>query len=74
MGMFDYVRVPRRVNCPKCGKRVTGWQSKDAGCMLTDVSLRDVTNFYTGCDNCGTWIEFNLKRPRKVTLDDFEMS
>lgn len=61
MGMFDYVNV--EVPCPKCGETVKDFQSKSGPCLLDDLSPEEVTNFYSGCLSCGTWVEFNRECP-----------
>ncbi|AMS02550.1 hypothetical protein BJD55_gp001 [Gordonia phage Yvonnetastic] len=40
MGMFD--DVVYQAYCPWCGKNLTDWQSKDAGCCLDDLTPRDL--------------------------------
>ena len=75
MGMFDYIK--HEMDCPKCGDKVTGFQSKDGLCCLTELEYWEVDNFYTSCRNCGVWIEFTLKRERireKFPLEDYEMT
>lgn len=65
MGMFDSI-VPseEHVPCPKCGAHLSGFQSKDGPCELKELKPYEVDNFYTGCSECGTWVEFD-----KVDLD-----
>lgn len=74
MGMFDWVEF--ETDCPVCGKKVQGFQSKRAGCNLDSLEIWQVDNFYTSCDNCGTWIEYNLKEEirKKFTINDYEMT
>lgn len=57
MGMFDWVNY--ECDCPKCGAKVTGFQSKDSTCELNDLKPTEVSNFYSSCDECHVWIEFN---------------
>lgn len=73
MGMFDWIKF--KTQCPKCGNEVTGFQSKRAGCNLDCLEFWQVDNFYSSCDKCGTWIEFNLKEEtrKKFTIKDYEM-
>ena len=54
--MFDYINV--KINCPKCGKEVTNFQSKDAFCRLDKIDPQNVNEFHALCD-CGYWISFN---------------
>jgi hypothetical protein len=70
--MYDHVDAPP-ITCPKCGKKISGWQSKDAGCDLDTVSIKDVREFYSSCP-CGIWAQYNLKRPVSVTMDDFVLN
>ena len=60
MGMFDYVNF--ECDCPKCGERVTGFQSKDRDCELGRLEISEVDNFYTKCEGCHTWVEFQRRR------------
>ena len=73
MGMFDNVNY--EMDCPNCGARLTDFQSKDGDCCLGMLELVEVNNFYTSCDKCGTWIEFNRKEPTNpVPIEDYEMT
>ena len=74
MGMFDYIN--HKMKCPKCGANVSDFQSKDGSCTMNTLEYWEVDNFYTLCDNCDTWIEFNLKRGvrKEIPLEDYEMS
>ena len=56
MGMFDWINF--EMDCPKCGKRVKDFQSKDSDCMFNLVAPDEVDNFYASCPGCLTWIEF----------------
>ena len=74
MGMFNWVNY--QMNCPECGHLVTGFQTKDESLVslyLENVEINQIGKFYSECDNCGLWIEFILKRPPNITIDDFEM-
>ena len=43
--------------------------------MMDDMDFWEVDNFYTWCDKCGTWIEFNRIMPRpKSPITDYEMT
>ena len=74
MGMFN--RVDYRMSCPECGSIITDFQTKDESivslCMET-VTLNQISRFHGSCNNCGLWINFFLKRPKEVSIDDFEM-
>jgi hypothetical protein len=65
MGCFDYVNYTCK--CPKCGADVSGFQSKDGGCVFETKEMSDVLNFYTSCDQCSEWIEFNRIQNFKVS-------
>jgi len=56
MGMFDYVNY--ECDCPYCDTKLPDFQSKESYCRLKTLLPEDVGNFYTMCDNCGTWVEF----------------
>ena len=60
MGMFDYVAF--EMECPKCGAKVTGFQTKSTECILATVSPVLAHNFYSSCDECGVWIEFTQEK------------
>lgn len=57
MGMFDYVNA--EIECPNCGRSVFGFQSKDGACIMQTVDPNCVSNFYSSCAGCKTWIEFS---------------
>lgn len=68
MGMFDDVRTPVIVTCPKCGHKTDRFQSKDGPCgLLTIRNLRRVNRFYTSCNGCRAWIEFSRTDPLEET-------
>lgn len=59
MGMYD--DVDYECPCPVCHAKVTGFQSKSGGCTLAMLKPSEVSNFYSSCDKCGCWIEFEAK-------------
>jgi hypothetical protein len=59
MGMFDYINYT--MPCPMCPNKIGGIQSKDSGCNLETIPYWHVKNFYSSCDKCGCWVDFNLK-------------
>lgn len=64
MGMFDYVDVGEpAVECPKCGRTLREWQSKDGACLMNTVYWFDVSNFYTSCNSCHEWVEYVRDTP-----------
>lgn len=73
MGMFDWVNVPFEILCPKCGKPVVGWQTKNTVCELLTVELSDVYCFYSICGWCKEWVEYVRKTSVETPLDDFEL-
>ncbi len=75
MGMYDDIK--HEMDCPKCGARVSGFQSKDGGCMLATLEFWAVNNFYASCPSCDTWIEFNRRGPIPITsalIEDYDMT
>jgi len=61
MGMFDYVNF--KVECPKCGWPVEGFQSKDGKCELETVEPETVEEFYSTCKQCDQWIQYEVVKP-----------
>ena len=72
MGMYDNVRL--EIKCPNCGSTVSGFQSKDGPCDLRTLKFYEVNNFYSECDHCGCWIEYNKWDRRKLKLSDYKLS
>ena len=73
MGMYDYIKL--EINCPKCGAKVDGFQSKDGPCCLAQLEFWEVDNFYSSCKQCGAWIEYNIRGKKSpIPLTDYEMS
>ncbi len=71
MGMFDYVKY--KMKCPKCGETISDFQSKSGECMLSEVEYWEVPNFYSSCNKCGTWVEFNRKvTPERIPISDYK--
>jgi phage FluMu protein Com len=66
MGMFDYVNY--EAPCIKCGKLLTEFQSKDGECYLKRLEPKDVRRFYTSCDECKTWNEYEVK-PQEIKIN-----
>ncbi len=64
MGMFDWVNF--EMHCPKCGRLVNDFQSKDFNCSLITIDPTMITDMYSMC-SCGHWIElarhFNKQEP-----------
>ena len=64
MGLYDEVNF--EMNCPICGQKVNDFQTKDVGCCMSTIEIKDlpgVARFYGGCNNCGLWIEFRKDAP-----------
>ena len=73
MGMFDWVKY--EMDCPNCGEKISGFQSKDGMCILAELDFRDVNNFYTSCGKCDTWIEFDREdSSRAKGIEDYRMT
>ena len=72
MGMYDHVKF--KMNCPRCNKKMNDFQTKDGSQSLSVLNWWDVSNFYTHCNYCRTWVEFILvDRPnRKLTIKDYK--
>lgn len=73
MGLFDYINFSTK--CPNCSAIVSGFQSKDSGCMLQTLEPWTVRNFYTSCSICKTCLEYtykheNLPDDKNVLLDE----
>lgn len=66
MGMFDWVNA--RMDCPQCGRPVDGFQTKDLSCQAREVDPTWVSNFYSLCEGCKLWIEFN--RPENAVYQE----
>ena len=64
MGLFDSVNF--EMPCPKCGKLMDNFQSKDGKCGLGIVEPYSIGNFYSVCPNpdCRLWVDFSRHRPR----------
>jgi len=75
MGMYFNVKKDDRETCPYCGEDLKNdYQSKHdigekhdywGGCCerhkepCPTLEKYEVENFYTDCENCGKWIEYN---------------
>lgn len=67
MGMFDWIEGVPEMPCPKCGRPLDSWQSKDGPCEMERLHFSEVDNFYTLCsDRCGEFVEFALPKPPRV--------
>ncbi len=84
MGMFDWINI--KLPCPKCGKEIEGFQSKDGECLLDCLEFWQVDNFHSYCNNCKAMVDYTLKRDTKkkiresienmrkaLTIDDYEL-
>lgn len=71
--MYDHVRF--ECECPQCKTMLNGFQSKDGSCGLYTLDFWDTNNFYTICDSCGLFIDFNIVvRPdRKIVIEDYKV-
>jgi len=59
MGMYDNVKY--EAPCPKCGEKITAWQSKAGPCSLATLEPWEVANFYAPCLKCHAWIDAKVK-------------
>jgi hypothetical protein len=76
MGLFNYVKI--LIPCPKCGREVGEFQTKDDSCdslYMELVEFYTVREFHTSCPNCDTWISVKLKKDKlkELTLDDYDI-
>lgn len=75
MGMFDDITEVPPQKCQGCGADLSGWQSKDGPCRCDEVPFWKVSVFYTSCDKCGMWHQFDRKvDPPRVPLADYQLS
>lgn len=58
MGMFD--NVDYKYDCKECGTELTDFQSKDGDCNLLTITPDKVSYFYTTCNKCGSWHDFEV--------------
>ena len=58
MGMFDYVTV--EVSCPKCGAKVTEFQSKSGPRCLNMLNWWEIDHFYGSCPKCSCCITVEM--------------
>jgi hypothetical protein len=74
MGMFDYVETPP-IKCQACDNMITEWQSKDRECILDRLQYWEVENFYTSCNKCKAWNEYQLPRRARQPkpLEDYKL-
>ena len=47
MGMVDHVNF--EMNCPTCGEKMTGFQTKSGFCISEMLDPTEVDNFYSYC-------------------------
>ena len=84
MGMFDWINI--KLPCPKCGREIEGFQSKDGECLLDCLEFWKVDNFYSHCDYCGTIVDYTLNEytrekiresieniRKTITINDYEL-
>ena len=66
MGMYD--NVDYKADCSECGTPLSDFQTKDTDCTLSTVSVYECRNFYTSCDSCGSWNEFDVV-PTEIVIE-----
>lgn len=72
MGVYDNVNIS--IECPNCKKEVTNFQTKDTNGWFETVDYWECDHFYSSCDYCNAWIDFDRKKPKpEVPLSDYEM-
>lgn len=76
MGMFDYVK--HECDCPRCGAKVKGFQSKDGPCMMITLTPLQVNRMYSSCNTCGQWVSFERDTdspgmPEYGAMDDYRL-
>lgn len=72
---MGYDTVKFKLDCPSCGKEAGEFQTKDLQGFFETVDYWECDNFYTSCDWCNDWIEFNRKEKRpQVPIEHFEMT
>lgn len=57
MGMFDVIN-DFSMDCPICGNHLTDFQTKDNEPLMNRVDKDSVNEFYTMCDDCSVWVQF----------------
>ena len=63
MGMFDWIN--HKCDCPKCGRKLEHFQSKEGNCTLEEIEPWQVSYFYGSCPECKTWLGFDVSVPCK---------
>lgn len=66
MGMFDWIDI--KLPCPKCGREIGGFQSKDGERMLECLEFWKVDNFYSYCNHCKAMLDYALKEDTKEKI------
>ena len=72
MSMFDYVNG--EFKCPKCGKIIKDFQTKEHDCTLSTIDFRLVDYFYSKCWNCNAWINATLNDECIRKIEEFRRS
>ena len=74
MGMFDYVHMI--IKCPRCGEKVSGFQSKSGDCCLRTLEFWEVDYFYSDCEKCECYIQFEKKENvrKKLPISAYKMN
>lgn len=67
MGMFDWVNV--EMDCPYCGEKLKGFQSKDGDCVLDIVDPDDLSYFKDFCKNCRRTVTFSRQYVRQKPIN-----
>ena len=72
---MSYDEVDFKMDCPKCSKEITGFQTKDLSCDFEKIDYWECNNFYSSCHFCDTWVEFNRKEKLpKVPINHYSIT
>lgn len=75
MGMFNTIILKDPIGCPKCGTELSDYQSKDvwyskyplANVLITiNLNSRINCEAHTFCENCGEWVDLEIKKGKIV--------
>lgn len=70
MGVYDYVEFS--CECPNCKAEIKRFQTKDGPRVFAKLTPLMVSDFYTSCGKCGSWISYNReKEPPPIALPEY---
>ena len=70
MGMFDWVNYTATCDC---GAALRDFQSKDGVCQMAKLEPHEVRRFYTICDKCKTWVEYEVNAEVEVKVNSLHV-